>query len=177
MKFLVIVGTVRDGRKTIHAAEALKKEVERQGHETIFYDLKERDIPFLENRRHESEHEEVEKFGQLVENTDIISIVTPEYNHGIPGALKNALDHLRDEYEDKPFCYITVSGGSFGGVRAQTHLNEITLSLGGWPGPSLATPDVNEKFDSDGNIVDEKYRDRMERFVSRAVEHADKFRN
>lgn len=176
MEFLIIIGTVREGRKTVSVAEALRDEVERQGHETVFYDLKERELPFLENRRRESGGEKVEEWGQLVEDTDILAIVTPEYNHSIPGVLKNALDHLRKEYSDKPFCYVTVSGGDFGGVRAQEHLNEITLTLGGWPGPSLPTPNVDDKFDS-GDLVDDGYRDRLEKFVSRSVEHAEKFRN
>ena len=53
--------------------------------------------------------------------------VTPEYNHSIPGALKNALDHLRNQWWDKPAGII--SYGSIGGARAAEHLRTILGEL------------------------------------------------
>lgn len=178
MKFLVIVGTAREGRKTIHPARAVNKEFQEQGHETTFYDLKEKDIPPLGNRTYRDEGpvpEDIQELSQEVKNSDCIVIVTPEYNHSIPGILKTAMDYLYPEYDDKPFSFVTVSGGGFGGVRALNHLHEITLELGGWPGPELPVSRVSQKFAEDGELQDEEFADRIESFVEEVEDHAEKF--
>ncbi|MCR9298242.1 NAD(P)H-dependent oxidoreductase [Vibrio fluvialis] len=66
--------------------------------------------------------------------SDAVIIVTAEYNHGIPGALKNALDwYSRPVHQscmkDKPVFFITQSSGALGGVRAQHHLRENLASM------------------------------------------------
>jgi chromate reductase len=60
--------------------------------------------------------------------------VTPEYNHGMPGVLKNALDWAsrpfgRSVLIDKPVLVISVSPAFTGGVRAQAQVNETLLSI------------------------------------------------
>ncbi len=177
MKLLVVPGTVRDGRKSIHAARCFAQEVEDEGVEAETFDMKEKDIPLLRNRRHkDSEHpEDVEEFGQVVEEADGIVLVSPEYNHSYPGALKNLLDYLYPEYDGKPFCYITVSGGGFGGVRAQEDLESLTVTLGGIPGPSLSVSGVGDVFGEEGEIMDEDYSERFERFAGEVIEHVEKF--
>lgn len=174
MNILILVGTVREGRNSIHAARQLEKVLEEKGHEPDLYDLKEHDIPFLQNRRHMTEdaHHEVENFGQKVEECDGLVIVSPEYNHSIPGALKNALDHLLPEYREKSFSYL-MTGGRFGGVRALTHLHEITLSLNGVPGPNLCISYVGQVFSDDGELEDEEYGRRIEEFADKVVAHAE----
>ncbi|MDY6766433.1 MAG: NAD(P)H-dependent oxidoreductase, partial [Candidatus Nanohaloarchaea archaeon] len=68
-----------------------------------------------------------------------------------------------------------VSGGGFGGVRAQKDLNDLVLTLNGWPGPSLPISNVGDVFDSDGELVDEDYRERFDTFVDQAVQHTRRF--
>lgn len=177
MNILILAGTVREGRSSIYAARLLKDVLEEKGHEPELFDLKEHSMPFLRNRRHLSEedevHENVELFGQKVEDCDEFVIVSPEYNHSIPGALKNALDHLKPEYEEKPFSYL-MTGGRFGGARALTHLHEITLSLSGIPGPNLCISYVGKVFSDDGELKDEEYGRRIEEFADKIIAHAEK---
>ncbi len=177
LEFLVIEGTVRNGRKSIHVAREIVGEFENQDYSAELFDPREKDIPLLETRRYtdpEEPPEDVEEFGRKVEEADCLVIVTPEYNHSIPGALKNLLDYLYPEYDDKPFSYVTVSGGGFGGVRALEDLESLTVTLGGLPGPSLAVSRVNQVF-KDGELVDEDYAERFENFVEDSVEHVRKF--
>jgi NAD(P)H-dependent FMN reductase len=179
MKYLIIVGTAREGRKTIHAAGTADQKFREKGHETFFYDLKEKDIPPLGNRRYvDSEEpvpEDIEDLGQKVETADCIVLATPEYNHSIPGTLKNAMDYLYPEYSDKPFAYITTSGGPFGGVRAAMHLNDIVLELGGLPGPNLHVTNIGSKYE-DGEITDQDFEERFNRFVDNTEKHIRKFK-
>nr|WP_306059100.1 NADPH-dependent FMN reductase [Natronococcus sp. AD5] len=102
--------------------------------------------------------------------------MTPEYNHSIPGALKNLLDYLYPEYKDKPFSYGTVSGGGFRGVRALSHLHDITLELSAHPGPDLPISNVTDVFEEDGTLIDDTYDDRFEEFVVQVIEHAKQFK-
>lgn len=177
MEFLVIVGSTREGRKTVHAAETLKEFIEEEDHSPELFDLAEKQIPFLNSRTYTDPGEAPENaqlLSEKVKESDCIIIVSPEYNHSIPGVLKNALDHLYPEYDDKPFAYLTTSGGGFGGVRGLSHLHDITLALGGHPGPSLNISRIGTVFNEEGDLVDDDYIDRFEDFVDRAVKHAEK---
>lgn len=174
MQFLILVGSTREGRKTIHAAEYAADIIESEGHEPEIFDLKDRDIPFLKERRRYLEEvpEDVEEFGQKVEKTDCLIIVSPEYNHSIPGVLKNALDYLYPEYEGKPFSYITTSAGGFGGVRSLSHLHDFTLAVGAEPGPNLPISKIEQVFDSEGKLQDSEYEERFDRFIQKTVDHS-----
>lgn len=176
LDFLVIEGTVREGRKSIQVARHIVKTFEENGYEAELFDIAKKDIPLLEKRRYkDGDHpEDVEEFGQKVEEADGLVIVTPEYNHTIPGALKNLVDYLYPEYDDKPFSYVTVSAGGFGGVHALEDLESLTVTLGGIPGPSLPVSSVGEVF-KNGELVDEDYRNRFEDFVESAAAHVEKF--
>lgn len=172
MNVLIVVGTGRENRKTIDVAEAVRKSFVENGHETEMFDPKGKEIPFLGNRRYKDDEdptpEPIEKFGKLVESTDLIVLVSPEYNHSVPGELKNLLDYLYPEYKNKPFSYVTVSAGGFGGVRALGHLQDITLGLGGHPGPSVPISRVSNHF-TDGE-PDEETEERLKDFVGKATE-------
>ena len=178
MEFLIVLGTAREERKSIGPAKAARKEFEREGHTAEIFDLKEKSIPPLGNRTYiedeEPVPEDVQEFSRQVKSSDGLVIVTPEYNHSVPGVLKTTLDYLCPEYEDKPFMYITVSGGSFGGVRALSHLHDITLELGGFPGPEMPVSKVSKSFSKDGDIVDDDYKDRVHSFVDNSVKFVNK---
>ncbi len=166
MKALLITGTVREGNKSQRVAQQALKSFSKTGEAKLF-DLCEKEVPLMEQRlsHDDSPPEDVTEFKELVDWCDIILLVTPEYNHSIPGALKNLIDYLYEEYTGKAFAYITVSAGGFGGVRAQSHLNDITLALGGRPGPSLHVSNVNNHFS--GEEVSEEYIERLEGFAEK----------
>lgn len=93
--------------------------------------------------------------------SDLVVIVTPEYNYSLPGVLKNALDWFsRPAFKGcmlgKPVFFLTLSPGALGGVRAQGHLRQI---LAGMlcelpPLPEIAISHVAEKV-GDGRLTDE----------------------
>lgn len=177
MHLLLLIGSTRDGRKTVHAAEFLQEKLQESGHEPEIFDLKEKEIPFLNNRTYADKGEAPENaqlLSEKVKETDCLIILTPEYNHSIPGVLKNALDHLYPEYEDKPFAYVTTSAGGFGGVRGLQHLHDITLELGGFPGPNLPVSNIRNVFSEEGRLQDESYHSRVESYIEDIEEHVNK---
>lgn len=162
MKQLILVGTVRKGRFTGQVADAVEKEFS-SAHDVEVFDLKNRDVPHMEERLSNSDNPpaDIAELSELVQWCDMLTIVTPEYNHSVPGSLKNCMDYLYSEYSGKAFSYVTVSAGGFGGVRCQSHLHDITLALGGRPGPSMPVSNVRDHF---GEEVSEEYLDRISSF-------------
>src|ERR1700743_3186722 len=105
--------------------------------------------------------EQVVKFRDAIKNSDGIVIVTPEYNHGIPGVLKNALDWAsrpfgRSALTDKPVLVISVSPAFTGGGRAQAEVNEALLSISArvMGGPQVVIGAIAGKT-RDGMLIDE----------------------
>ncbi len=101
---------------------------------------------------------------KAIAGADGVIIVSPEYNYGISGVLKNALDWAsRPAYKSallaKPVLMITNSPGSLGGVRAQTQLRQtLSATLSRIVvGPEIAVASVATKL-SDGKLTDEKTR-------------------
>jgi len=105
--------------------------------------------------------EDVRAFRHAIGTSDGVVIVTPEYNHGMPGVLKNALDWASRPFGqssliDKPVLVISVSPAFTGGVRAHAQVNETLLSVQARPvaGPQVVIGRVAERI-RDGVLVDE----------------------
>jgi len=173
-RVLIVVGTVREGRWSIHPARELVDRFDDRVKTVELFDMNQHEVPLMESMRRSDDPtpDAIETFGESVNAADLLVIVTPEYNHSIPGALKNLLDYLYEEYDGLPFAYVTVSAGQFGGVRALSHLTDITLELGGRPGPDLPIAYVQELFDDEGSLLDADYDDRFAAFVEQSLEHA-----
>lgn len=96
----------------------------------------------------------------LIATADGIVIATPEFNYGVPGVLKNALDWASRPYGEstltgKPVLTISSSPAFTGGVRAQSQLNETLIAIGAnlVIRPQLVVGSVHEKV-RDGRLVD-----------------------
>jgi len=179
MEFLILVGTAREGRKTIRSARAVEDKFEQSGHEVEFFDFKNKDIPPLGNRTYVEDEEpvpeDIEELSRKVDETDCLVIVSPEYNHSIPGVLKKCpgLSFILSTM----ICLSHTSLIQQAALeeRATSHLHDITIGLGGLPGPSLPISNVGEAFDENGEILEESYHERIERFVGDVEEHVEKF--
>ena len=104
---------------------------------------------------------EVGAFKAAIDEADGLVFVTPEYNFGIPGVLKNAIDWAsRPGYEsvfvDKSCLVITVSGGALGGVRAQGQLKYVLHGMlaNVYRSREIVVPQANKKV-TDGTFTDE----------------------
>lgn len=102
----------------------------------------------------------IQETREQIRQCDAVMIVTSEYNHGIPGALKNAQDWVSRPVRasammGKPVFFISQSSGSLGGVRAQYQLRETLASMLCELVPLLeiAIPSVESKI-RDGKLQD-----------------------
>lgn len=180
----VIYGSVRgERRQGIKAARFIVKNLERRGHDVTLVDPLEHKLPLLDLMYKEYEDgqapDAIEQVGRILEDADGFIIVSAEYNHGEPAALKNLLDHYQSEYLYKPSGIVTYSAGSFGGVRALITLRAILAELGSPSIPSaFPVPKVGRAFDDEGNALDNIYVQRIEKFLdefewyANALKHA-----
>jgi chromate reductase len=102
----------------------------------------------------------VERFRRQIAAADALVISSPEYNHGIPGVLKNALDwasrpHNGSPLKDKPVLIVTSSPAVTGGVRAQYQIRETLVSALARPvnTPEIVIGQVGTKI-VDGRFTD-----------------------
>ena len=98
---------------------------------------------------------------EAIGKADGVIIVTPEYNHSIPGVLKNAIDWIsrlpNQPFAGKPIALQSSSPSLFGGLRAQLHLRHMFVYLDGrvLSKPEVIIPQVNTKIDaSTGELTD-----------------------
>ena len=117
----------------------------------------------LYNEDEDGEHApaSVRALRSAIETTDGVIMVSPEYNHGMSGVLKNALDWASRPYgrsvlRSKPVLTMTTSPAFTGGVRAQQQMNETLASIPARPvlRPQVVIGGVHEKI-NDGLLVDE----------------------
>ncbi len=167
----VIYGSVRSERQGIRAARFVVAELERRGCEPVLIDPLEYRLPLLDLRYSEYPSDtapaQLKDLADIYRVADGFAIVCGEYNHGIPPALKNLLDHFLEEYFWRPSAIVCYSGGRFGGVRAAMQLR-MTLGELGMPSiPSLLPiPNVGTAFTQDGIPSDSRFTTRNERFFS-----------
>jgi NAD(P)H-dependent FMN reductase len=153
----VLLGTTREGRKSMFIAIAAQQALVRRGAESFVLDLVEHPLPVLVERRRRLDPvpATVEDVGQILENAEALMIVTPEYNWGVPGPLKNALDHFGPELAKKPVGIVTVSAGPGGGRLALAALLPTMASFGALVVPKFAmVGSVDDKLDSSGGLTD-----------------------
>jgi NAD(P)H-dependent FMN reductase len=135
LKIAIILGSTRPGRNGEAVARwvynTAKKQRSNNDAEFEYVDIKDFNLPLLDepippSQGKYSKHH-TKTWSAKIDSFDAYIFVTPEYNHGIPGALKNAIDFLYREWNNKAAGF--VSYGSAGGVRSVEHLRLVMAEL------------------------------------------------
>jgi chromate reductase len=135
MRVLGLSGSLR---RDSHNSALLRAAAERlpAGAELIVFERLGEIPPYDEDVEAEGLPEPVRDLREAVRDADAVLIATPEYNHSIPGQLKNALDWVsrpagRSALGGKPAAVVGASTGMFGAVWAQAELRKVLGALGG----------------------------------------------
>ncbi len=161
LHILGISGSLRSGsynRGLLRAASELMPE----GMTLDIADLAQ--IPLYNEDIFSDRPEAVTHLQEQIRLADGVIIATPEYNHSIPGVLKNALDWISRPMKTQPFAgkplAVMGAGGRSGTVWAQDNLRQVAVHLGMLilMEPQVAVERSWEKFDPDGNLVDDESR-------------------
>jgi NAD(P)H-dependent FMN reductase len=169
----IIVGSTRRDRQSIKVARFVFARLQqRAGVATELLDLLEYNFPIMEERLHRRDDPPrlLQEFGDKIGRADSLIIVSPEYNNGYPGVLKNALDYLLPEYERKPIGIVTVSAGGFGGINCLAQLRLVAIGMGAVPIPeNLPVSRVHDSFQEDGTPNDAAYEKRAAAFLDEVL--------
>src|SRR5260221_3777172 len=157
----IIEGTTRPKRESIHAAKLIYeigKTIEAIEVELITPE--DFHLPYDGN----DDENKDPKYTALTSRADAFFIVTPEYNHSFPGTLKRLLDSELENYIHKPVAFAGVSNGMWGGVRAIEALNMSIREMGLVSTfTDVQFPRIQDLFDTEGKLLEEKYRKRVQR--------------
>lgn len=130
----IILSSVREGRFGDKPATWILEHAKHtSGFEVELLDLKEFPMPFFHDPVSPSmknvpyTHPEVVRWTQKIAEADAFIIVTPEYNHGYPASLKNAMDWVYPEWNNKPVAFVAY--GTVGGARSVEQLRQVTVEL------------------------------------------------
>ncbi|GAA3514633.1 NAD(P)H-dependent oxidoreductase [Dietzia aurantiaca] len=155
MKIGIILGSIREGRVGESVARWVAEQAaSREGVTYELVDLKTFDVPLLTsatvpgaaNKQYDDER--VTRWSAAIDSYDGFVFVTPEYNHSVPGGLKNAFDSLGGEWADKAVAF--VSYGAEGGVRAVEHWRQIVANFRMFGVRQQVSLSTFAEFDDDG---------------------------
>ena len=156
---LAIAGSLRRdsyNKSALRTAQGLCPE----GARLEIYDIA--GLPLFNQDEERNPTPKVTDFKQKIRAADAILISTAEYNYGLPGVLKNAIDCDSRPYGDnawngKPIAIMSAALGTAGGIRAQYQLRQcfVFLNLEAVVQPEVAIGNAPQRFDDKGNLTDE----------------------
>jgi NAD(P)H-dependent FMN reductase len=163
LKIAIILGSTRKNRQGERVARWVYNMArERDDFAVELLDLADWPLPFYEEALTPSKIEGkytsdvARRWSEVIKEFDGYIMVTPEYSHGYPAVLKNAIDYLYTEWNNKAITFVSYSGGQLGGVRAVEQLRQVAIELQMAPiRESISIPFVWRAFDERGQLKDE----------------------
>jgi NAD(P)H-dependent FMN reductase len=137
---MIILGSSRQGRQGEKVAKWVTDYVSKQpGVEVDFVDVKDLGLTYFDEAASVGylggnyKHPKAKAWADRVAKADGFVIVTPEYNHGITAALKDAIDYVWESWHYKPVSFVSYSMAPWGGVRAVEQLRLTMLGVKAFP--------------------------------------------
>jgi len=129
-------------------------------------------LPLFNQDEERNPTPKVTEFKQKIRGADAILISTAEYNYGMPGVLKNAIDCASRPYGDsawsgKPVAIMSAAMGTAGGLRAQYQLRQcfVFLNMEAVVQPEVAIAGAHQRFDDKGNLSDDTSKKMMRQLI------------
>lgn len=171
LHIIVLLGSTREGRASEGVAKYVTKQLQQLGATVSLVDARDllKDHPLTES--------DIPAWMELASKADGFVIVSPEYNHGYPGAVKLVLDGAYDEYEKKPVGLVGVSSGPFGGIRAVEQLRQVCAELDLVAVyEQMLFAHAPKAVSADGTLLDVTQQPRMEAFGKSLLTWAERLR-
>ena len=175
MRACGIAGSLRSGsynRALLRAAVALAP----PGLELRVFDRLADVPPYNADVEAKGDPEPVAALKQAIREADALLVVTPEYNYGVPGVLKNAIDWASrpptgSVLNGKPAAIMGATPGRTGTARAQLALRQsfVFTQTPCLPGPEVLVAEAGNRFAADGTLTDEATRKHVRQLLERLV--------
>jgi chromate reductase len=179
VRIVALVGSLRRDSFNRKLAALAVREAERAGASVDVVDLKKLVLPIYDQDvETEAFPAAAAELKERIGRARGVLVVTPEYNHSIPGGLKNAIDWAsrpppNSPFRDKPALVMGATPGPGGTLYAQNHLREVLTTLGAWLLPSsFSLSGAVDAFDDRGELKDEKKRGHLSKVVPQLVHAA-----
>ena len=176
----VVLGSVREQRRSLAPAKLLVEKIKALGHESELVDFKEMPLPFYDlptvpvGLKGIYPNENAQKWSNIAKRADAFVLVVSEYNHGYSAVLKNALDWLYMEFNRKPFGMVGVSDGKYGAMRGMEQLRQVIENFGAMAiREVVAFGPAQDAFDAEGKLTDESYLKKVDGMLKVLVEFAE----
>ncbi|CAH1248347.1 Hypp8111 [Branchiostoma lanceolatum] len=184
LKIVLFLGSVREGRLGLRVAKFMVNQLKKKGHEVSFFDPVE--MPFTLLHRPIFMYKDkaeipawLKTADEQIRAADAYVVVSAEYNHSIPPALSNMLDHFGGSaYAFKPSGIVTYSAGQYGGMRAAMQLRAMLGELGMLSVSNIfGVPVAQKSLSEDGEPLNEHMERGADRLISQLDWYANALRN
>lgn len=177
MNIEIISGSTRENSITWRIALHLKKLLQHTtAHQVDILDCREHQLPQLESNftTPDAAPPNHRQLAKRMFAADAFILVSPEYNGSYTACMKNLLDHFPKQHR-KAFAIATASPGNLGGIRAALALQHYVFALFGIGSPyMMVTPQVEKKFDAEGNLIDPTFQKAVDTFLNEFLWLAEK---
>ena len=174
MKLVAIVGSLRKDSYNLKVAKEIKERYQKKHDIEI---LRLNDLPLFNQDIEKDPPSSVLDFKEKIKKADGVIIVTPEYNHSIPGVLKNAIDwcsRVDRVLVNKPVMILGASDGNVGTARCQGDLRKVLNAPGiaamVLPGNHILIPTVQNLFDDNDKFTDTMTLEYIDKIIVRFEE-------
>lgn len=179
IKIQVIIGSTRPNRFSEKPAKWIFGELKKKEDvEAELVDLRDWPLPFFDEPISPSMNQGkyanalAGTWAKKVGEADGYIIVTPEYNFGYPAVLKNALDYVYSEWNNKPVGFVSY-GGIAGGTRSVQQLRQVVIELQMVPiRNGIHIPMYWSQLDEKGELKTEVYKESAENFLHQLISWA-----
>lgn len=181
VKVLAFAGSTRTdsyNKKLIHNAANLATEL---GASVTVVDLKDYPIPFYDAdlEKEQGMPANAKKLRDLMMQSQVVFIASPQYNASVSAVLKNAIDwasrneqgkHSRDAFQDKKFVLMSASTGKRGGAKGLIHLRTILEDAGANViAEQISVPNAGNAFDDSGKLKDPALQQELGKLITEAL--------
>jgi len=154
----VVIASTRPGRVGLPVGQWFERRAREHGafSEVELADLLELDLPFMDEPNHPRlrryTHQHTKDWSARVDGADAFAFVVPEYNYGLPAALKNAIDFLHVEWYYKPVGFVSYGGVSAGTRSVQMTKQVVTTLRMFAVAEAVSIPFVTQFIDDEGEV-------------------------
>jgi NAD(P)H-dependent FMN reductase len=161
----IIIASTRPGRKGVILADWIYEKAKADPNFNIeMIDLAAINLPFMDEPHHpglqQYTHQHTRDWSSKIADADAFVLVTPEYNHGYPATIKNAIDFLYHEWRHKPIGFVSY-GGISAGTRSIQLLKPVLVSLDMVPLTAAVNVPFFTKFIEDDKFAATEDQNRM----------------
>lgn len=178
MEVAIVLGSIRQERKSHRLAYYLRDQITGKGAAVNLIDLKNYPLPVFGFELTDQDKKSIEEISVFLKRSQAIVIVTPEHHSNISAALGNVLGYCGIGLIGKVTGIASASATRFGGIHASNNLQITLLNLGAYTVPGrLLVPEIHFAFDQNNEPVHDEIKQQAEKFINQLISYTDSLKD